>query len=272
MKLMFKKLVLVALFSFAFLFIGVQKSEAALYFVEAPASPLTRNLEYDFIITVDTLGTPMTTGIADVTYETQYLQLVSVSNGNFFDSVTHTTPATGTIRLTGTNASAKSGSGNFAIIRFKLIATAAGSTTLCSVEPVTTPTPVPTTPVGPTSPPLLQCSLGCSTNSQCASGLSCIGGMCLNPSCSAETDCICPAPAQCSLSCTTNADCANGLSCIGGMCLNSSCPAEAGCVCPQPTRPLPAQIPREGFADGWRIGSIIALSLIGLGVVGILLL
>jgi|GEM_PF-1664168 len=161
--------------------------------IEAPSAELVRNQEYDFVVSIDTFNEAITTTQGRVTYETQYLQFVSLTKGNFFDSVTYDEGETGVIVVTGTNTSAKSGSGTFAIVRFKLIATAAGSTTLCAVAPITpsgTPAPVATTA------PLQSCSLSCTTNSNCTSGLSCINGMCLNAACPAETDCICPLPTK----------------------------------------------------------------------------
>jgi hypothetical protein len=161
--------------------------------IEAPTTQLVRGEEYDFVVSIDTFNAAITTTQGRVTYETQYLEFVSLTKGNFFDSVTYTDETTGTIIVTGTNTSAKSGSGTFAIVRFKLIATAAGSTTLCAVAPIT---PSGTPPPAATSAPLQSCSLSCTTNASCTSGLSCINGMCLNAACPAETDCICPLPTK----------------------------------------------------------------------------
>jgi len=198
--------------------------------IEAPTTQLVRNQEYDFVVSIDTFNSAITTTQGRVTYETQYLQFVSLTKGNFFDSVTYDEATTGTIIITGTNTSAKSGSGTFAIIRFKLIATAAGSTTLCAVAPIT-PTGTPP-PAAPTTP-----------------------------------------PQSCTLSCTSNANCTSGLSCINGMCLNATCPAETDCICPLPTKaPVPTAIPTSGMALGWKIGSAFALGLIGLGILGVILL
>ncbi len=224
---MYRKSVLFSILFFILSLVFMAGSASAvMYFVEAPPSPLTRGQEYDFVITIDTVGAAVSEGKSKVVYETQYLELVSVTNGNFFDSLSHEENPTGTIWLTGTNATAKTGTGNMAIIRFKLIAEEAGSTTLCSVSPVTEITPT-------TAP-----------------------------------------PASCSQACTTNADCSGGLSCINGMCLNAACSTETDCICPLPTtQPVtPTVIQQAGLARGWQIGSVLALALIGLGVLGIILL
>lgn len=221
------------IFWFLFLFIPLfslafpVKIQALSMSIEAPSQQLERDKEYDFVVTIDTQNSAITTTQGRVTYETQYLQFVSLTNGNFFASTTHTEEATGVIVLTGTNSSPKTGSGTFAIIRFKLIATAPGSTTLCAIAPITpTGTPAPTAP-----------------------------------------------PQSCSLACSSDADCAADLSCINSMCLNAQCPAETDCICPVPTKiPPPAVITEAGVDTGWRIGSFVALGLIGLGILGVILL
>lgn len=216
---------------FSFLFLTFPKSVLAISLtIEAPSEQLVRGEEYDFVVSIDTFNTAIATTQGRVTYETQYLQFVSLTNGNFFASTTYTEQSAGTIVITGTNSTAKTGSGTFAIIRFKLIATAPGSTTLCAISPITpTSTPIPANPTAP--------------------------------------------PQSCTLACTSDADCASGLSCINSMCLNASCPAENDCICPVPTKiPPPAAIPTSGLATGWKVGSFVALGLIGLGILGVILL
>ena len=224
---MYKRL-LFLLFFFITFFVVVPQTHAIISMaITEPEGTFVRDQEYDFTVTIDTSSEEVATTQGRVTYETEYLQFVSLTKGNFFDSVTYTDETTGTIIVTGTNTTAKSGSGTFAIVRFKLIATAPGSTTLCAVAPITpSATPAPT------------------------------GSL-----------------QSCSLSCTSTTDCANGLTCINGMCLNSSCPAETDCICPLPTKiPPPAAIPTSGMAIGWQIGSFVALGLIGLGILGVILL
>lgn len=176
-------LVLFSLCAFSLVFLN-QSAYALIFTIEAPGGTYVRGEEYDFTVTINTMGEAISTTSSTVTYDTQYLELVSVTNGNFFDSITHTTPTTGTVNIVGTSATAKTGSGNFAIVRFKLIAGTAGSTELCTVAPDTTPTTVP----------LLQCGSTCTTSSECTSGMSCIENLCLNPSCPSEPDCICAQP------------------------------------------------------------------------------
>lgn len=58
----------------------------------------------------------------------------------------------------------------------------------CAPLTFTLATPTPT----PTSTPAASCSQSCDTNSDCESDLICSSGMCRNPSCTGETDCVCP--------------------------------------------------------------------------------
>lgn len=139
---------------FISLFLPGSSFAAVSFTIDAPSGELTRNQSYDFTVNINT-GTDAVSSIqANVSYDTAALQLVSVTQGNFFDSVTYQETTPGTILLSGTNSAAKSGSGTFAIIKFTLIATSSGSTTLCTVSPVETPTPtVPGATAAPTATP-----------------------------------------------------------------------------------------------------------------------
>lgn len=128
-----------------FAFFVVKPAHAVFYGITGPSGEVVRDQEYEWTITVDTQGQAMTQGVAAVTFDSQYLQYVSTTPGDFFNSVS-ASPTSTTVVLTGTNLSAKSGTGSFAKVKFKLIATAPGSTELCTVAPVTTPTLTPTTP------------------------------------------------------------------------------------------------------------------------------
>ncbi len=189
---MTKKTFLAGLLLGFLIFLLPKRALAVSFNIVPPSGTFIRGEEYDFLVTIDTQGEAITNTSARVTYETQYLQLISVSNGDFFDSITNEETQAGSILLTGTNNTAKSGSGNFAVVRFKLIAGSPGSTTLCTVVPEDTPTPVPTT--APTSPP------------------------------------------------------------------------------PPVYTPVPTAIPQAGSIIGWQLGSLLALGLIGLGILGVLFL
>lgn len=126
-------------------FFVVKSAHAVFYGITGPSGEVVRGQEYEWTVTVNTQGQAMTQAVAAVTFDSQVLQYVSTTPGDFFNSVS-SSPSTTTVVLTGTNLSAKSGTGTFAKVKFKLIATAPGSTELCTVAPVTTPTPAPTTP------------------------------------------------------------------------------------------------------------------------------
>jgi hypothetical protein len=55
-----------------------------------------------------------------------------------------------------------------------------------------TPTQIPTPTLSPT--PIPQCNSSCTENSQCPTSLICSGGYCRNPSCTTQTNCVCPPP------------------------------------------------------------------------------
>jgi len=55
-----------------------------------------------------------------------------------------------------------------------------------------TQTPSSTSTSTPTPVPLASCNNNCNITSDCLSGYACINGFCRNPSCSEETNCICP--------------------------------------------------------------------------------
>lgn len=64
-----------------------------------------------------------------------------------------------------------------------------------TITPTPTVTPTPTPPVyntpTPTPPPPSGCNNSCTLNTDCISGLVCIGGTCRNASCTSQTDCVC---------------------------------------------------------------------------------
>lgn len=141
-------------FSIAIVCIFFSTSAHAVYYgITGPSGQVVNGQEYEWTVTVDTQGQALTGGAAAVTFDTRYLQYVSTTPGDFFNSVSASPSAT-IVSLTGTNLSAKSGTGTFAKVKFKLIASGSGSTELCTVAPITTPTPVvaTVTPVPTTSP------------------------------------------------------------------------------------------------------------------------
>jgi hypothetical protein len=192
--------------------------------------------EYDFTININTAGESISTVQARITYDAVNLQYVSATNGGFFTQITPTTPANGEFFITGTSATVQTGTGKFAVIRFKLLGVSGNSATLCSATAVT-PSPTPTT--GPSATP-------------------------------GPTNTPAPVVQACNLACSSDSQCSAGLACINGMCLRAACPAQTNCICP--TIVAPTALPRTGSITGWKIGSLIALSLVGIGLVGMLIL
>ena len=134
----------------------------------APSGELTRGQDVRFTINIDSEGKSLSSSVIGMTYETQYLEYVSATPGNTFTTVSASNQGSGKIVITGSSASSFSGSGVFAYVTFKLVATGKSSTQLCalfnpsSTTPTSTSAPLPTatpggptvTPGGPTSPPL----------------------------------------------------------------------------------------------------------------------
>lgn len=118
----------------------------ASYTITPPAGPFNRGQNIDFTITIDTQGQTVSSSTVGMTYDTQYLQYVSVAPGDAFSTVNAETQDGGKIVFNGSNPSGFSGTGTYAVVTFKLIASAPGSTELCVLyNPEVTPTIAPVT-------------------------------------------------------------------------------------------------------------------------------
>lgn len=134
---------------FLFLPTLFQNVHAITYDLFAPQEELTRGAGVQFTIYIDTEGETVTNGQIGVTYETQYLEYLSTTPGRAMTTVTVTPVESGKFLLTGTNTAGFKGNDVFAYLNFKIIATAPGSTQLCSLW---APTPTPSS-IAPTTPP-----------------------------------------------------------------------------------------------------------------------
>ncbi len=141
--LFFNFLVLLAVFG-----PGIRPVYATQFNLIAPSGTLTRGTNIQFTVTVDTEGQTISSTQIGMTYKTDVLQYIETKAGDAFPNVTTATQDGGKLIFTATNDNGFSGSGNLAVVTFKLIATAPGSTELCVLfNPATTPT------AGPTAPP-----------------------------------------------------------------------------------------------------------------------
>lgn len=116
----------------------------------APSGELQRGQEVKFTINIDTEEKSYSSTQIGMTYETQYLEYVSVSPGDAFTTVSTTPAGDGKIIITGSSSSPYSGSGVFAYVTFKIIAAGPGSTQLCALF---NPEITPTSPPNPTALP-----------------------------------------------------------------------------------------------------------------------
>ncbi len=145
---------------------------AVQYDLIAPSGQLTRGSDIQFTVTIDTQGETVSTVSIGMVYDKSILQYEKTDPGNTFTTVSATQSDGGpsnvgnasfsqsaNIIFNATSDTGYSGSGNFAVVTFKLIATASGSTSLCvlfnpTTSPTTAPTAVPTTPgAAPTALP-----------------------------------------------------------------------------------------------------------------------
>jgi len=142
-----KSLFLVAIFIFLFFFfILPQQTFATRYDLSAPTDTLTRGQPVQFTVSIDTQSQSISTGQIGMTFDTQYLQYTSAVPGDAMSQISVDTTQTGKLVLTGTNPNGFSGTGNFAVITFNLVAQAAGSTELCTLfAPAAAPTAPPVT-------------------------------------------------------------------------------------------------------------------------------
>ncbi len=132
-----------------------QKVEAAKYDLIAPSGKLQRGQDVQFTINIDTEGQSLTTATIGMTYQTGPLQYVSTTPGDAFSTVAAETQEGGKIIFKASNPSGFSGTGTFAVVTFKIIATTSGSAELCVLFNPETPTQPPaiTGPPAPTALP-----------------------------------------------------------------------------------------------------------------------
>lgn len=156
-KLLF---IFILIISFFFQLVFFSKPSSATQYIEysisAPPGPYIRGKDIRFTISVKVQDAILKTAQIGLTYETQYLQFISVIPGNAMTTVTSSQVGAGKMILAGANPQGFTGEGVYAYVDFKLIADAAGETELCTLwEPIATPTPTPgpTATPGPTSTP-----------------------------------------------------------------------------------------------------------------------
>jgi len=165
MRLNIQKLLTIIIFVFSVLFLTPFSVSAITFDLIAPSGELQRGQEVKFTININTEGRSLSSTSIGMTYETQYLEYVSTLPGNTFTTVSTDVQDGGRLIISGSSTSPYSGSGTYAYVTYKLIATGPGSTELCALfNPSVSPTPT-LTPTGrpqptytpyppqPTSPP-----------------------------------------------------------------------------------------------------------------------
>lgn len=141
------KKVLIIIWLILSYFLFAQTTQALTFDLIAPSGQLERGQEIKFTINVNTEGRSYSSTQIGMTYDTQYLEYISVSAGNTFTTVSANPQEGGKLIISGNSSSGYSGSGVFAYVTFKIIAASSGATQLCVLfNPDTTPTPLPTSP------------------------------------------------------------------------------------------------------------------------------
>lgn len=143
---MLRKIIIFLLVFFAGSVFFIKPIQAITFDLIPPDGELQRGQEIKFTINVDTEGKSYNNTKIGMTYDTQYLEYVSVSSGDTFSTVSAESAGEGKLIVTGSTNSSYSGSGIFAYVTFKLIAQSPGSTQLCVLfNPQNTPTIPPPT-------------------------------------------------------------------------------------------------------------------------------
>ena len=117
----------------------------------APSDMLTRGQEVRFTINIDTQGASLTSTTIGMTYDTQFLEFLNAIPGDTFTTINVNQLGGGKFTISGLNSSDApySGSGVYAYVNFRIIATTPGSTEVCALF---NPSPTPST-VAPTNTP-----------------------------------------------------------------------------------------------------------------------
>ena len=129
------------------LFMIPKTAHAVSYDLIAPTGELQRGQDVQFTINIDTEGQTLTAGTIGMTYQTEPLQYISTTPGDAFPTVKTKTQEGGKLIFKATNPSGFSRTGTFAVVTFKIIATAPGTAELCVLfNPEETPTQPPPPP------------------------------------------------------------------------------------------------------------------------------
>ena len=127
------------------------KNAQALYFdIIAPDETFNQGDEVTFTILINTEGAAINSARTGVEYDTVSLEFVNAIPGDTFSSISVEDLGGGRFILTGSSDTPYSGSGVFAYVTFRIIATEPGSTELCvlfdpDAEPTVTPSTTPIT-------------------------------------------------------------------------------------------------------------------------------
>ena len=103
------------------IFIVPNSVSAITFDLIAPSGQLQRGQDIKFTINVDTEGKSSTSTRIGMTYDTKYLEYISVSAGNTFATISADPQGDGKLIITGSSPSGFSGSGAFVFCSFNYL-------------------------------------------------------------------------------------------------------------------------------------------------------
>jgi hypothetical protein len=166
----YRMLFILFIFVFFTFFSTFPKNALAIGFtLTEPEPPFSQGQEVQFTVNVDTQGETLTSTQAEMIFDTDYLEYVSITAGAIFPNVTGTVQEAGILSISAnvdTGSSGVTGAGTFAVITFRLIGSPQSEVELCALAEVTPTEPVPTSPLmtpictatlvpQPTTPPVV---------------------------------------------------------------------------------------------------------------------
>lgn len=116
---------------------------AVSYSLIPPSGQLSRGQNVDFTITIDSQGETVNSTQIGMSYESQYLEYVNTTPGDAMSTISVTQQTDNKLLFSASSTTGFTGSDDFAVVTFKIIAEAPGTANLCVLFQLT---PTPTSP------------------------------------------------------------------------------------------------------------------------------
>lgn len=132
------------------------KALAVSFFLTEPEPPFSQDQEIEYTININTQGETLTSIEAEMIFDTDYLEYISTTAGAIFPNVSADEIESGILQISATvnpGDPGVTGTGTFAVVRYRLTGSPQDDVELCAVTVVTpTPSPSPTTPPSQPTP------------------------------------------------------------------------------------------------------------------------